>query len=131
MRIRSACLCIRARLQSCRSFGYRQPALAAEVRFFSRGYRRRIDKPRTSGAEALKNAGQCGTAEAVPFQDRILTQTLKAPRGYLYQGTAEVVPDTKSLMREPPDVHCMKDVFRRSEVGVRIVPENRAPIKRD
>jgi hypothetical protein len=131
MRIRSACLCIRARLQSCRSFGYRQPALAAEVRFFPADIAGASTNHVLQGLKPSRTLVSAARLKPCPSGIEFSTQTLKTPRGYLYQGTAEVVPDTKSLMREPPDVHCMKDVFRRSEVGVRIVPENRAPIKRD
>jgi hypothetical protein len=53
-------------------------AVAAEVRFFPSEIAGEIEKQCTSGAKALKNAGQGGTAEAVPFRGCPLSATCLA-----------------------------------------------------
>jgi hypothetical protein len=45
--------------------------IATEVRFFPSEIAGESTN-NTSGAKALKNASQCGTAEAVPFRGRVL-----------------------------------------------------------
>jgi hypothetical protein len=47
---------------------------------------------RTSAAKAGYHGNLYGTAEAVPFQDRVLTQTLKAPDHLAGDGTTKAVP---------------------------------------
>jgi hypothetical protein len=49
-------------------------------------------KNRTSAAKADYLGTLYGTAEAVPFQDRVLMQTLKPSSFWPSDGTAEVVP---------------------------------------
>jgi hypothetical protein len=58
--------------------GTRTHSLTPEAIFYQRIREFRGWKKRTSAAKAGNGSVICGTAEAVPFQDRVLTPTLKA-----------------------------------------------------
>jgi hypothetical protein len=66
-------------------------ALAPEGIFYERAREFRGQKNRTSAAKAEFRSAIYGTAEAVPFRDRVLTQTLKAHAHANLFGTTEVV----------------------------------------
>jgi hypothetical protein len=70
-------------------------AVAAEVRFFPSEIAGEIEKQCTSGAKALKNAGQGGTAEAVPFRGVSFVRNLFSPASIYH--TAEVAAKNPDL----------------------------------
>jgi hypothetical protein len=70
----------RAWLQPCRKFVESFRALAPEGIFYQRAREFRGCKKHTSAAKADYGIVIYGTAEAVPFQDRVPTQNLKPGR---------------------------------------------------